>query len=154
MTGAAAAGAASGPGAGPLLRILVGYDGSDSSYRAVQFAFGAARRANARVWLVHAAAAPPSVVEPRTEEEQAGEVDAIGEAFEDLRREASREGLVVTAWSREGSPAEVLLAAADEVGADWIVVGTRGLRGASRALLGSVSTAVLDRSRRPVTVVP
>ncbi|MGC2289937.1 MAG: universal stress protein [Thermoplasmata archaeon] len=138
----------------PALRMLVGYDGSDASYRAVQFALGIARRGGAAIWLVHAAQPPALVMEPRTDEEQASEVDAIGEVLRDLQEEATREGVTLTAWSRGGSPITVLLAAADEIKADWIVVGTRGLRGAARTLLGSVSAALLDRSGRPVTVVP
>jgi nucleotide-binding universal stress UspA family protein len=136
------------------LRLLVGYDGSDSSHRAVRFALRIARGVGASVWLVHASQPPASVVEPRTEEEQSSEVGAIQSTLRAVQAEAARERLAVIAWSREGPPAEVLLAAAAEIGADWIVVGTRGLRGASKTVLGSVSTAILDRSQRPVTVVP
>lgn len=134
--------------------MLVGYDGSDPSYRAVQFALNVARREGASIWLVHAAQSPAEVVEPRTDEEQTSEADALGQTLRSLEEEAAREGLTLTAWSREGSAATVLLAAADEVKANWIVVGTRGLRGVSKTLLGSVSTAILDQSKRPVTVVP
>ncbi len=153
MTGRSGPGAVEPPSPRPL-RMLVGYDGSDPSYRAVRFALGVARWGGASIWLVHAAQPPASVMEPRTDEEQRSEVDAIRQTLHAFEAEALREGLLLTAWSRAGSPAEVLLAASDEVEADWIVVGTRGLRGASKTLLGSVSTMILDRSRRPVTVVP
>jgi nucleotide-binding universal stress UspA family protein len=136
------------------LRVIVGYDGSEPSYRAVLLALRIARWSDAAIWLVHASQPPASVIEPRTDEEQASEVDVIRETLRNLQEEATREGLQLVAWSREGPPAEILLSAADEARADWIVVGTRGLRGVSKTLLGSVSTAILDRSRRPVTVVP
>ena len=136
------------------LRLLVGYDGSEASYRAVQWALRIARWGGAAVFVVHAATAPPTVMEPRTDEEQFSEVDAIGGTLRDFMADAARDGIQLEAGSREGPPVEVLLAAADEVHADWILVGTRGLRGASRALLGSVSGALVERARLPVTVVP
>jgi nucleotide-binding universal stress UspA family protein len=46
------------------------------------------------------------------------------------------------------------MAEADEVGAQSIVMGTRGLTGVKSFLLGSVSHAVLQRADRPVVVVP
>lgn len=136
------------------LRILVGYDGSEPSYRAVQWALRMAQWGGASVVVVHAATPPPTVMEPRTDEEQSSEAEAIRLTLRDLERDASRIGIRLEAHSREGSPVQVLLDAAAEFHADWILVGTRGLRGAPRALLGSVSGALVDRAKRPVTVVP
>jgi nucleotide-binding universal stress UspA family protein len=47
-----------------------------------------------------------------------------------------------------------LLAAADELGADAIVCGSRGRGGVARSLLGSTSSALVHHSTRPVLVVP
>ena len=47
-----------------------------------------------------------------------------------------------------------LLAAADRRGASLIAVGARGLSGMRRAILGSVSAALVHRSPIPVLVVP
>lgn len=56
--------------------------------------------------------------------------------------------------TREGTPAEEILAAADEVGADEIVIGPRrGVPGADEALGGTAAT-VLERAAIPVVVVP
>ncbi len=54
---------------------------------------------------------------------------------------------------RHGEPAEVILEAADELGARHIVMGTHGRRGLERALVGSVAERVLRRSGCPVTIV-
>ncbi len=43
---------------------------------------------------------------------------------------------------------------ADELGADVIVLGSRGLTGVKSLLLGSVSHGVLQHADRPVVVVP
>jgi nucleotide-binding universal stress UspA family protein len=53
----------------------------------------------------------------------------------------------------QGHPADEIVAYADSIGADMIVVGSRGPRGVASPLLGSVSRDVLTESRRPVLVV-
>jgi len=55
---------------------------------------------------------------------------------------------------RDGSAVPVLLAVSDEVAADLIVVGSRGLGGYPELLLGSTSTQVAQNAHVPVTVVP
>jgi nucleotide-binding universal stress UspA family protein len=50
--------------------------------------------------------------------------------------------------------AGTILAQAEDVGADAIVLGTRGLTGLKSLLLGSVSHAVVQHADRPVMVVP
>jgi nucleotide-binding universal stress UspA family protein len=55
---------------------------------------------------------------------------------------------------RDEGVAGAILAVADELDADAIVVGTRGLTGLRSMLLGSVSHAVLHHANRSVIVVP
>lgn len=50
--------------------------------------------------------------------------------------------------------ADAILAVADELDTDAVLVGTRGLTGLRSMLLGSVSHAVLQRANRSVIVVP
>lgn len=138
----------------PPRRIVVAYDGSAPSDRAVRFALDWFDRGQSEVWIVHAASPPRIVAEPRTEEEQGSEVSAIEQELRAVQSHADPSGARVHVRVREGAPPAVILATADEVKADLIVVGTRGLRGASRLLLGSVSSEVLVRSKHPVTVVP
>jgi len=49
---------------------------------------------------------------------------------------------------------EQILAAAERLNADMIVMGTHGRTGIRRALMGSVAEEVLRRARRPVLVIP
>lgn len=55
---------------------------------------------------------------------------------------------------RVGRPPAEILAQADDCNADVIVMGTRGLGGAEKLLLGSTSKRVLERATVPVMVVP
>jgi nucleotide-binding universal stress UspA family protein len=137
-----------------LRRIVVAYDGSESSARAIQFVLRGLAGPDAEVWIVHASEAPRSVAEPRTEEEQGSEASAIEDSLRAIQAREDPGGHRIHVWIREGSPPAVLLAAAVEANADLIVVGTRGLRGARRLVLGSVSNELVTRSGRPVTVVP
>jgi nucleotide-binding universal stress UspA family protein len=50
--------------------------------------------------------------------------------------------------------AATILSEADDVGADTVMVGTRGLTGLKSLLLGSVSHALLQHADRTVIVVP
>jgi nucleotide-binding universal stress UspA family protein len=61
--------------------------------------------------------------------------------------------LKVTIRTRAGSPRQVLVEEAEQDGADCIFVGAKGLRGVSRFLLGSVSTAVAMNAPCTVEVV-
>jgi nucleotide-binding universal stress UspA family protein len=54
----------------------------------------------------------------------------------------------------ETTVAEAILAQADRIDADAIVIGSRGLTGVKSLLLGSVSNAVVHHADRPVVVVP
>jgi nucleotide-binding universal stress UspA family protein len=90
-----------------------------------------------------------------------GEVDRASEEAAQARaaegaERANAAGLVAKARTavREDGIATAILAAADELDADAIVVGTRGLTGLRSMLLGSVSHAVLQHADRPVMVVP
>lgn len=90
-----------------------------------------------------------------------GEIDAANEeaararAAEGAER-ATAAGLVAEPRIavRQDGIVGAILAVADELGADAIVLGTRGLTGIRSMLLGSVSHAVLQHADRSVIVVP
>jgi nucleotide-binding universal stress UspA family protein len=61
-------------------------------------------------------------------------------------------GARVTTAVREGDPAEVILALAEEEHADLIAMGTRGRTGLTRLLLGSVTRSVLNAAKSSILV--
>ena len=62
-------------------------------------------------------------------------------------------GTVKETYLREGRAAEEIVEVAEEIGAGLIVMGSRGHGRLRRALLGSVSDAVVRHAHCPVTIV-
>ncbi|HET9442487.1 MAG TPA: universal stress protein [Acidimicrobiales bacterium] len=137
-----------------LRRIVVGVDGSDNAAVAVAWAASLAAATGAEVVAVHALGlldhlgpGDPVLAQPHRDE--------IGLEFEKAWCAPLDEpGVACRKVMRDGPPADVLLAEADEVGADLIVVGSRGVGTVAELVLGSTSTQVARRSTRPVTIVP
>lgn len=71
----------------------------------------------------------------------------------DMRERLAAIGLEPTDHVRAGDPAHEILGLAEEVGADLIVTGTRGLSGIERLFLGSVARNVLVHARCSVLIV-
>lgn len=141
-----------------LSRILVGVDGSPASLGAAEFAISLARKDGAEIYAVNVIHIPaPSIV-------------FYGrDAFEDYLKkrrkeadgwlaraaqEASAQGLAVSTEVLEGyqSVPKSIIDFAEERKADLIVVGSRGMTGFQRLLLGSTALALVTYSPLPVMV--
>lgn len=110
-------------------KIIVGTDLSDTSKIAVRHAAELANQVGASLVLVHAGNDP-------------------GEPLQDLATEVGAEAVVA-----QGSPADVLLTKADELGADLIAVGSVGMSGAKRFALGNVPNKISHHADRDLLVV-
>ena len=142
----------SGPEA--IRSIVIAFDGSPSSTRALRLALALAEGAGAHLYLVHARERDPERAEPATEEEVRSAEEAIAAAVAGWAERARERGVPFTPVWRDADAVPAILAVAHEVETDLVVLGTRGLRPLPRAWLGSVSARVLERAQRPVTVVP
>lgn len=122
-----------------MKHILVGFDGSTNAHRALEEAVDLAK-ADTRITVVAAAQkpAPPGQVLPIGAE---GLEERMHE-LEDARRYLAAVGLDAEVVVVSGAPADVLVEEAERRGADLIVVGRRGLDGAERLVMGSVSSKV------------
>lgn len=137
-----------------LERIVVGVDGSPNSLVAVEWAAGMASLVAAEVVAVHVMGLLDQMgsENPAPSFPQRAEIQ---EAFETTWCQPLRAaGVRYQCLLRDGSAVPVLLAVSDEVGADLIAVGSRGLGGYPELLLGSTSTQVAQNAHVPVTVVP
>lgn len=138
------------------MRIVVGIDGSDASMIALDLVKGAIWPSETTIRLVAAYELPTDWIglpPPPTESSQYHDAqqrklfDALQEKSEPLRLRHAAETVVAS-----GRAADVLLAEADDMRADLIVVGNRGRGAAASALLGSVSAALVDHAACPVLV--
>jgi nucleotide-binding universal stress UspA family protein len=132
--------------------IVVGTDGSDTAKLAVTLAADLAERHDAVLHLVNAykvpsggpgrvQAGPVGVASEEASAEvfKAASVATLAEAANSTRK------IKVETHSKRGTPAHAVLGVAEEVGADLIVVGSRGMRGARR-MIGSVPNSVAHRA--------
>jgi nucleotide-binding universal stress UspA family protein len=135
-------------------RIVVGVDGSENAGRALACAVDLARAIDAEVVAVHSVGLLERLASSQSHEVDPASVD-IRHEFETVwcapLNDADVRSLRLV---RDGNPVSVLLDVAEEVGADLIVVGSRGLGGYPELLLGSTSTQVAQHSTRPVLIVP
>jgi len=133
--------------------IVVGLDGSEPSRRAAAWAASLATDVDAEVVGTHALGllhqtATGVVASDLHRPEIATELeDTWCAPFRDASARYRAE-------LREGSPVTSLLELADEVDADLVVVGSRGVGGFPGLLLGSTSTQIAQHTRRPVVIVP
>ena len=137
--------------------IVIAVDFSEHARKALGLGSDLAKQHGAAVHLVHAFELPMPVLTPY---EVALPDNFIGDARNAGRREldALERGLVdagidVTSHLRDGPPDMAIDEVAKEVGADLIVIGTRGNTGLKHIVLGSVAERTLRHAPCPVLTV-
>lgn len=137
-------------------RILVGFDGSIHSRRAVEVAGEIAGRFGSTLTV--------AVVRPPSPSEEVDRLNALvpithdgrtlDSVFEEMRRYALGRGArAVEAVTLHGDILESLLQFLERSPQDLVVVGSRGLSPGRRLLLGSVSSGLVNSAHCPVLVV-
>lgn len=140
--------------------IVVGTDGSATSFAAVERAAGVAADSGAQLVIV-------SAYTPASREDTASAEDALkDEAYlvtgwtpaEEALREASDRAQKagagkVSTHAEDGAPVDVLRKAVKDHNADLLVVGNKGLNTFSGRLLGSVPSDATRRAGIDVLVV-
>jgi nucleotide-binding universal stress UspA family protein len=141
--------------------IVVGTDGSETAYTALQRAIDLAAGLGARLQIV-------SAYEPVSDQRLRGDQvnvsgdlqwtinphDDVMALLETARAEACEAGIKeVETFARQGDAAEAIVDVAEEQRSDLIVVGNKGMTGAKRFLLGSVPNKVSHRAPCSVLIV-
>jgi nucleotide-binding universal stress UspA family protein len=140
--------------------IVVGTDGSDSSLKAVEKAGALSSDDSTRLIIACA-------YYPNDPKDIAGDQDVLKEDAYQITGAAPTYEILRTARERAsaagaknvveravvGAPVDSLLALVEEVDADLLVVGNRGLNTITGRLLGSVPSDVARKSRSDVLIV-
>jgi nucleotide-binding universal stress UspA family protein len=140
----------------PIATVGIGFDGSENSRTALHWAAAAARAGDATLRIV-------AVREPLPLERFALTSRMTSAPFANVMRGLQEKRLAIRAAEvgadlepkaelRDGTAVDVLVDASSAL--DLLVLGTRGLGRVRGALLGSVSTAVVQSAHCPVIVVP
>jgi len=100
-----------------------------------------------------------SVVEPPTAEATVVEnmmtsPEAIAELLKNAQDLFTEQGIKAEAIEREGKPAFTICDVADEIGADLIIMGCRGIGLTEDGAAESVTNRVINLSPCPVLIVP
>jgi nucleotide-binding universal stress UspA family protein len=136
--------------------IIVGSDGSSTAQVAVTKAGELAALCGATVHLVHGCGASaiggdgmlavPIVMTSETLSDLESQLDTQAESLRSA-------GVNVEVHAMTASGPEAVLTAAEELGADLVVVGNQGMTGKRRFILGSVPNAVSHHSPCSVLIV-
>jgi nucleotide-binding universal stress UspA family protein len=150
-----------------IKKILYATDLSKNSSYAFLYATDMAKRHDATIVILHALESVPAYINAyagmaaHIEQREQGEIiEEIKGQLQDFCRKAEAQvgppcvSLVSKILVPRGHPPEEILNAADEEGCDAIVLGTHGKGFLAYTFLGSVSSAVLHRTRKPVFIVP
>ncbi len=141
-------------------RIVVGTDGSDTASVAVQQATELAKKTGASLDLVSAFEPVPQDRLRNEAQQVPGDIahgvgprEDVNALLENAAGAARDAGVEAETHAREGDPADAILDVAEEIGADLIVVGNKGMTGARRFLLGSVPNKISHHAPCGVYIV-
>ncbi|MGH3137382.1 MAG: universal stress protein [Gaiellaceae bacterium] len=138
-----------------MKKILIATDGSASALEAVAFGLELAREQDAEAVVIHVAPALDILPVagfgmPAAQRHPVGPYDRM--PLDEASTLATAAGVSARTELLTGNPVDEIVAFADSIDADLIVVGSRGHGAVASALLGSVSQGVLHEARRPVLV--
>ncbi len=138
-------------------KILVPLDFSDHSTAAQETAVEIAKTFSAKIWLLHCYQLHPGGVSPYGIAAPASYQDDVREAVMHRLRESQEkieaEGVPAEASVSSEFPPQAIVEMAKDIGADLIVMGTRGLTGIKHVMLGSVAERTVRSAPCPVLTV-
>ena len=135
-------------------RIIVGLDGSEGSWRALDVAMALTRWSKSELFLLSVEELPRY---PAAVDEIEGEERAVRRFFNKIQREAAARvtstGLAVHREIRAGHPGQALPGYVQEIGADLVVIGHTGRSGIWGRVLGTTADKIVDHAPCSVLVV-
>jgi nucleotide-binding universal stress UspA family protein len=150
-----------------IKKILYATDLSKNSVYAFFFVVDMARKRDARIIILHAIEPVPPYLMAYEESISEMQRKNVDEAIEEIQKRlndfcervetkmgAPCRSLVSNIVVRVGYPVEEILNMAKEEGCDLTILGSHGKGFLQQTFLGSVSRSVLDRTRKPIFIIP
>jgi nucleotide-binding universal stress UspA family protein len=141
-------------------KFVVGYDGSVSARRALEFAVDRAKAQGGSIVLAHVlewspySFLTPTELEERHKRRREEMARAEAQLNETVVKELKEAGVPVETVIRYGNIPDLLGKIASETGAIQIVVGREGQSALEARIFGSVAGALVQTSPVPCTIVP
>ncbi|WP_440951468.1 universal stress protein [Methanococcoides sp. FTZ1] len=138
-------------------KILIATDGSENVKNAISYGIEIAKATGCKVHAVyvvsdeHAEVARRDLGFAKAIEEHLSDIGK--RATEDIEEAGKETGIKVESVLLKGRPVEEIIDYAKKNDVDMIVMGTLGLTGVERLLIGSVAENVVRHSKVPVLVV-
>jgi len=143
-------------------RLLVAFDGSEQSYKALDHAVAIAEKFDSELVLLTVI---PTMIAPfLTDESFDPKVynkyhERMNELYNNILKDANK--MIITKHPnlntrtilREGRPSATLVDVAEKEGCDMIVMGSRGIGGIKGWVLGSTSHRVAASCKKPVMII-
>jgi len=140
-----------------LKQILIATDGSESAEKAASFGIQIAGQSGAKIYALYVIDITPYYSIPLDQvwsKEVYEQIEKMGhEITADVEKTAKAAGLEAESIVLKGDPAEKIVNFAEERNVDMIVVGSHGIGGFERLVIGSVSEKVVRHAQTPVLVV-
>ncbi|WP_292372471.1 universal stress protein [Methanosarcina sp. UBA411] len=137
--------------------ILIATDGSKNAERAASYGMDLAKAAGAEVQALYVISTQHAVTTRTVKGWSEGFEECLTNkgrsAIDNVEKLGKEAGVKVKPVFLKGIPADKILEYAEESNIDLIVMGTQGLTGIKKFLIGSVAEKVVRHSRIPVMVI-
>ena len=134
--------------------VLFPIDDSRESREAADTVANVVKAFNSRLIVLSVLEKLPEGREPTTNEAEMSSPEAVAELLENAKTLFGDLGIEVDLMEREGKPAFTICDVADEVNADLIIMGCRGLGLTEDGVADSVTNRVINLSPCAVMIVP
>ena len=147
----------------PYSNILVPYDGSTYSQKALKMAVNMTRAFDSVLYLVNvldvSAVSPPGKIHSKNTRKTLDEIkEAIKTSVESYLQKIQKEygdtGVIVKGFVLEGDITEKILRFIEDKNIDLVIIGSKGLSGVSKIkTLGSTSRKISEIAKCPIVIV-
>lgn len=131
--------------------VLFPIDQSREAREAADLVTKVVQQCNSRLVLLSVVEEPNA---ENTTDSPMNSPEAVAKLLENAQALFSQQGITAELIERQGKPAFTICDVADEIGADLIIMGCRGLGLTDEGANDSVTTRVINLSPCPVLIVP